>query len=142
MSEGIVNTALVGLYVSSIVFLMLGIAGLYGAIKGVNSNSQKSKCLIGFFSIGVFIFFFLFLGGAIFFFVGPHTIFGDDCTKGTQATLIEDLYSLSVVSNNEFCKGCGCNINVTNINSDLAISLSKKGYNFSSSFAPTRYQDC
>ena len=60
------------------IFLMLGISGLYGAIKGINNNSKTSKCLIGFFSIGVFVFFALFLAGTIFFFVGPQTIFGTD----------------------------------------------------------------
>ena len=79
---------------------MLGIAGLYGAAKGINSNSGKSKCLIGFFSIGVFVFFAFFLAGSIFFFVGPQTIFGKDCHKGTQSTLIEDLDGLVTLSNN------------------------------------------
>ena len=78
---------------------MLGIAGLYGAIKGMGNNSGKSKCLIGFFSIGVFVFFILFVGGTIFFFVGPQTIFGADCTKGTQSTLVEDLYAVTKLSN-------------------------------------------
>ena len=95
---------LIGLYISSIIFLLLGIAGFYGAIKGLRKNSGAAKCLLGFYSIGVFVFFLAFLGATIFFIVGPETIFGDSCRKGTQSTLIENLFNVSTSAYQDYCK--------------------------------------
>jgi hypothetical protein len=41
-------------------------------MKGMSQkNANKGGCLLGFFSIGVIIFFIVFLAATIFFFVGP-----------------------------------------------------------------------
>ena len=118
ISESFVNVALIGMYIASIVFLLLGIAGLYGAIKGLRKEGGKAGCLLGCYAIGVFVFFLAFLGACIFFVVGPHTIFGEDCSKGTQSTLVENLLNVTKYANDDFCKGnCRCNLNSTNINS-------------------------
>lgn len=61
-------------YIGSIVFLLLGIAGLYGSLKG-GKNKKGNKCLLGLYTIGVIVFFFAFLAGALVFFLGPRTMF-------------------------------------------------------------------
>jgi hypothetical protein len=75
--------------------LLLGIAGLYGSLKGGKNNKKGNPCLLGLYSLGVLVFFALFLGATIFFFVGPQAIFGLDCKSGSKTTLINDLYNFS-----------------------------------------------
>lgn len=79
----------------SILFLLLAIAGLYGSLKGRKNIKKDNSCLLGLYSVGVIVFFLLFLGGGIFFFLGPEAIFGTDCTNGSKTTLISDLYNFS-----------------------------------------------
>ena len=79
-----INDALVVLYLSSAVFMVLGICGLYGAIKARKKSKGSGNCLLGFYFIGVVIFFLLFLSGGIFFFIGPEAIFGTDCESGSK----------------------------------------------------------
>jgi hypothetical protein len=50
--------------------------------------------------LGVVVFFAIFVAGTIFFFVGPHTIFGTDCQHGSKTNLIDDLYALSTRASN------------------------------------------
>lgn len=67
----LLTDALVGLYLGSALFMVLGICGLYGAIQ-VRKNSKKAgKCLLALYFIGVIMFFAIFVGGSVFFFVGP-----------------------------------------------------------------------
>lgn len=80
-SEGTINSALVFAYVGSIVFLLLGISGLYGSLKG-GSKKKGNKCLLGLYSIGVIVFFFVFLAGTLVFFLGPKAIFFESCNSG------------------------------------------------------------
>jgi len=61
----------------------------------MSKKENKGTCLLGLFSIGVMVFFVVFLAGTIFFFVGPEAIFGTDCTSGSKTTLINDLYKTS-----------------------------------------------
>ena len=82
-TEGQINTALIILYVTSFVFMVLGICGLYGAIKN-RKRKNSGNCLLGFYFIGVFIFFLIFTAGTVFFFVGPDAIFGTDCKQGSK----------------------------------------------------------
>lgn len=94
-NQSAVTGSLIALYLSSILFLLLGVAGLSGSMKGMSKKESKGSCLLGLFSIGVIVFFFAFLAGTIFFFVGPETIFGTDCTQGSKTTLVNDLYATS-----------------------------------------------
>ncbi len=84
-------------------FLLMGISGLYGSIR-----RKKGNCLFGIYMIGVLIFFFLFLGACIFFFVGPEAIFGADCKHGSKTSLIADLYGFSNEASTVLCKSCQC----------------------------------
>ena len=75
--------ALIILYVSSFVFMVLGICGLYGVLKN-RKKKNSGTCLLGIYFIGVVIFLLAFIGGTIFFFVGPEAIFGTDCKQGSK----------------------------------------------------------
>lgn len=86
--------ALVGLYLGATLFMILGICGIYGAIKSRKKEKGSGNCLLFFYFLGIFVFFVAFLGGTIFFFVGPESIFGTDCTHGSKTTLVDDLYNL------------------------------------------------
>jgi hypothetical protein len=113
------------LYLSSILFLLLGVAGLSGSMKGMSKKENKGGCLIGLFSIGVMIFFVVFLAGTIFFFVGPETIFGTDCKTGSKTTLINELYAASDEAYQRFCTdACPCYIK--DQNSPLYNKVSKR----------------
>lgn len=90
-SEGTVNQGLVFAYLASIVFLLLGISGLYGSLKG-GKDKKGNKCLLGIYSIGVIVFLFVFLIGAILFFAGPKAIFYSDCNGGGADSLNNKLY--------------------------------------------------
>ena len=80
-------------------------------MKGMSKKENKGGCLIGLFSIGVMIFFVVFLAGTIFFFVGPETIFGTDCKTGSKTTLINELYAASDEAYKNFCTtDCPCYI--------------------------------
>ena len=80
-------------------------------MKTMSKKESKGTCLLGLFSIGVMVFFLLFLGSAIFFFVGPQTIFGADCTKGSKTALVDELYETSTEAYNIFCtKDCPCSL--------------------------------
>jgi len=109
-SQGAVSASLIGLYISSIVFLLLGVAGLTGSLKSSSKkDGNNGTCLMGIFSIGVFVFFIIFLAATIFFFVGPETIFGTDCTNGSKTDLVKDLYMTSDEAYTKFCgPNCGC----------------------------------
>jgi hypothetical protein len=80
-SEGTINSALVFAYIGSIVFLLLGVAGLYGSLKG-GKGKKGNKCLLGLYSIGIILFFFVFFAGTLVFFLGPKAIFFDKCDAG------------------------------------------------------------
>lgn len=56
------------------------------------------------------VFFVVFLAGTIFFFVGPETIFGNDCTSGSKTTLVNELYDTSNEAYDKFCRECACKI--------------------------------
>jgi hypothetical protein len=75
--------------------LLLGVAGLAGSVKSSKNKESKGTCLLALYSIGIFVFFVLFLGATIFFFVGPEVIFGTDCSKGAKTTFIDSLYNTS-----------------------------------------------
>lgn len=109
-SQSAVSASLIGLYISSIVFLLLGAAGLTGSLKSSSKkDGNNGTCLMGLFSIGVFVFFIIFLAATIFFFVGPETIFGTDCTNGSKTDLVKSLYQTSDEAYQKFCRpGCGC----------------------------------
>lgn len=63
----------------------------------------------------------LFIGATIFFFVGPETIFKDDCKHGSKTTLVDELYNISQTAQKQFCVGnCSCYFNSTNEKSYLA----------------------
>lgn len=94
-SQGAVTAALIGLYISSIIFLLLGVAGLAGSLKSSSKRESKGTCLLALYSVGVFVFFVIFLGATIFFFVGPEAIFGTDCTNGSKTDLVQNLYATS-----------------------------------------------
>ncbi len=80
-SEGTINQGLIFAYIGSIVFLLFGISGLYGSLK-TGKDKKGNKCLLGLYSIGVILFFFLFLAGTIVFFVGPKALFYENCNAG------------------------------------------------------------
>ena len=117
------------MYIGSIVFLLLGIAGLYGSMKG-GKDKKGSPFLLALYSIGIFIFFIGFLGASIFFFVGPRSIFGTDCQSSGQINLIKDLYLQSEQTSKTFCKSdgptgsCPCYIPDDDAHKDLRNALS------------------
>lgn len=77
--------------------------------------------------IGVFVFFALFVSATIFFFVGPETIFKNDCTAGSKITLVDELYNLSTKASKDFCTTkYPCFINSTNTGSFLATKLKEE----------------
>lgn len=83
--------------------MILGICGVYGALKAKKKEKNSGNCLLFFYLIGVVIFFVLFIAGTIFFFVGPQTIFGTDCTHGSKTTLVDELYALNNIAKDNFC---------------------------------------
>lgn len=91
--EGFINASLIIVYVLSIVFLVLGLCGLYGGCKTRKKNNKLGNCLLGVYFVGVFIFLILFAGSTIFFFVGPSSIIGDNCQEGSKTMLIQELYN-------------------------------------------------
>lgn len=96
VSQGGIVASLITIYLTSLSFLMLGVAGLTGSMKqSSNRADSNGGCLLGVFSIGVMVFLIIFFAGTIFFFVGPESIFGNDCTQGSKTSLIQDLYSTS-----------------------------------------------
>jgi len=68
-------------YIGSIIFLLLGISGLYGSLKG-GKGKKGNKCLLGLYSIGVIVFFFVFFAATLVFFLGPKAAFYDSCDGG------------------------------------------------------------
>lgn len=89
-----VTDTLIGLYLAAALFMVLGICGIYGAMKSGKQSKGSGNCLLFFYFIGVIMFFGIFLGGTIFFFVGPHAIFGTDCTNGSKTDIVKELYNL------------------------------------------------
>ena len=82
----------------------------------------------------------LFLGGTIFFFVGPEAIFGNDCTHGSKTTFIDDLYSTSQEAYGTFCQGgCGCAVDNA---SDLYSELKNSKQSLNLSGTAIKYADC
>jgi hypothetical protein len=85
----VVSYSLVALYLGSAVFMVLGICGVYGAIKARRREKNSGNCLLFFYFIGVLTFLIAFIGGTVFFFVGPQTIFGTSCMHGGQTMLVD-----------------------------------------------------
>ena len=75
---------LVGLYIISIVFLVLAFCGVYGSIKARRRNSKVGNCLLSVYFIGVFVFLLVFVGTSIALFLAPGSIFGVNCEKGSK----------------------------------------------------------
>lgn len=95
------------------------------------------------FGIGIIVFLLVFLAATIFFFVGPETIFGTDCTQGSKTTIVSNLYSLSQDAYSNFCtNNCPCNID--NQGSDLAITLNAQlpNANTNSPSGVVKFGDC
>lgn len=116
-----VNDALIGLYLGAAVFMVLGISGVYGAMKTNKKEKSSGNCFLFLYLVGVFVFLALFVSATIFFFVGPETIFKNDCTSGAKIDIVDQLYNLSLKANKEFCTTkCPCFLNSTNTNSYLA----------------------
>lgn len=87
--------------------------------------------MLFFYLIGVFVFFVAFIAGTIFFFVGPQTIFGNDCTSGAKTTLVNELYNISTEATNKFCTDeCQCYIQPANEGSYLVDMLKASGRNY------------
>ena len=76
------------LYLASAVFMVLGICGLYGAIQARKKSKRSGNCLLFFYFIGIMVFFFLFIAGAVLFFIGPETIFGSSCQHGAKTDMV------------------------------------------------------
>lgn len=68
----------------AIIFLLLGMCGLYGACKTRKKHNKIGNCLLAAYFVGVIVFLFLFASGTIFFFVAPNSILGDECTEGSK----------------------------------------------------------
>lgn len=140
-NKGATTAALIGLYIGSILFLLLGVAGLSGSMKTMSKKESKGTCLLGLFSIGVMVFFLIFLGAAIFFFVGPQAIFGADCTKGSKTTLVDELYATSNSAYGIFCTDkCPCN--VKDHNSELYNYLNNINGTAMADDGAIKYGDC
>lgn len=125
--------------------MVLGISGVYGAMKTNKKEKTSGNCFLFLYLVGVFVFLALFVSATIFFFVGPETIFKNDCTSGAKIDIVDQLYNLSVKANKEFCTNdCPCYLNSTNTNSYLADQLKNKpNFNFSSTNpAHKHYQIC
>lgn len=94
--------------------MLLGISGLYGSLKG-GKDKKGNKCLLGLYSIGVIVFFFVFLAGIFLFFLGPSVILNSDCMDGGSQSLNAQLYNESKIAYNEFCKeDCKCYVDPKN----------------------------
>jgi hypothetical protein len=139
-SQAAVSASLIGLYISSIVFLLLGVAGLAGSIKSNKKKESNGTCLLAMYSIGIFVFFVIFLGATIFFFVGPEAIFGTDCTSGSKTNLINDLYATSDEAYAKFCRQpCPCQLDTT---SELYTVLSDPDLGMWVNGTKTKFSDC
>lgn len=105
-SAGSFNSILVFAYIGSIVFLLLGICGVYGSLK-TGKDKKGNKCLLGMYTIGVIIFFFVFFAGIFVFFFAPRTLFSTDCKSGDLNSLNIELFNKSNEVYGKFCKA-GC----------------------------------
>jgi hypothetical protein len=139
-SQGAVTASLIGLYISSIVFLLLGVAGLAGSLKSSKRKENKGTCLLALYSFGIFVFFVIFLGGTIFFFVGPEAIFGTDCTQGSKTDLINNLYATSDEAYKVFCTdNCPCQLDTgSELYNELTTTV--PAFNFTGN--ATKFADC
>lgn len=130
-------------YIGSIVFLLLGISGLYGSLKG-GKDKKGNKCLLGLYSIGVIVFFFVFLAGIFLFFFGPKAIFYSSCNDGGSTSLNFEVYTESNNVYDKFCKAdCKCYVDPKN--TYLIDQLNANGFkNFdtTNSSLPVQYQQC
>ena len=96
------NKVLVGMYLSSILLLLMGLSGLYGSLK-------KNKCLLGLFTIGTFVFVLVFATGMFLFFLGPKAIFDGTCMAPKNGFLI-DLRDIGITAHDTLCRDkCPCN---------------------------------
>ena len=128
---------------ASAVFLVLGICGVYGAIKSKKKQSGSGNCLLFIYFLGIFAFFVVFLAGTIFFFVGPHTIFGTSCQHGAKTTLIDNLYDLNSNATKDFGNAsCQIFLKTENTNSELAAYLNASGKNITTNNGHVNYQSC
>lgn len=122
---------------------MLGISGLYGSLKG-GKDKKGNKCLLGLYSIGVIVFFFVFLAGIFLFFFGPNTIFYSSCNDGGSTSLNNQLYVESNAVYDKFCKAdCACYVDPNN--KYLIEQLAINGFtnvNTINTNLPIQYQQC
>ena len=93
------------------------------------------------FSFGIFVFFCIFFGATIFFFVGPQAIFGTDCTSGSKTELVRSLYATSDEAYSKFCKqDCPCLLE--DKNSELYQILSDPDLNMQLDGKNRKFVDC
>lgn len=116
-SPGTAESALIFAYILSVIFFILSIFGLIASVKS-GKGSTGNKGLIGAYTVGVIIFFFVFLAGGIVFQLGPRLIFFDQCDAGGVESLNYRMYTQSLMASNSFCKpgptGCRCYVEETN----------------------------
>lgn len=121
-------------------FLLLGVSGLAGSLKSSSKKENKGTCLLALYTIGIFVFFVVFLGATIFFFVGPEAIFGTDCTTGAKTDLVKNLYDTSNEAYQLLCsKDCPCQLDA---GSDLAGLLKDTPNNNYINGTVTKFADC
>jgi uncharacterized membrane protein len=143
VNETFINSLLVGLFVCSIVLLLLSLSGLYGACKTRKKHNKVGNCLLGGYFVGVMIFFVVFLVGTVFAFIGPSSIFGDSCEKGSKTSLIGDIYDVNKNATRDFChESCPCQIYRENEDSFLANWLRAQNYTYAIDDKALSYRDC
>lgn len=114
-----IKTLFVACYILSILFLLLGLCGLFGSIKA-KRKSKLAPCLLSAYLVSVIFFFFVFLTMTIVMFAAPPAVFGESCDKGSSTKVIESLYNLNEDAKQNYCSdSCPCFLNSSNVNSTL-----------------------
>lgn len=101
------NKVLVGMYLSSILLLLMGLSGLYGKDRFNLGSLKKNRCLLGLFSIGTCVFVLVFATGMFLFFLGPKAVFDGTCEEPKNAFLI-DLRDVTNSAQSTLCITCQC----------------------------------
>jgi hypothetical protein len=108
------NNALISLYITAVILLLMGVAGLYGNLLTYCLGSiKKNKALLFVFFIGTIVFLFIFLGGMFLFYLAPHHIFDGTCSA-SKTQMINNLANLNNFAEITLCSSsCPCDLDTS-----------------------------